>query len=89
MKDEAGRPAPAPLSYAPPEPPKRVSWLDLAGHAVFGLGVALILGGFVGKDYGWATPLGDTLRMYYPHMMMAGGFICGILLSVRIGPFLR
>ena len=83
-------PPPAtPLSYAEPDPPRRVSWLDLAGHAMFGLGIALALGGFVGREYNWGGWFGDVLREYYPHMIMSGGFICGILGSVRLGPFAR
>ena len=81
--------APTPLSYAPPDPPRRVSWLDLAGHAMFGIGLALIFGGFVGRDYNWATPFGDFLREYYPHMLMTGAFISGVFISVRLGPFAR
>jgi hypothetical protein len=82
-------PPPRTLSYAPPDPPRRVSWVDLGGHALFGLGVALVLGGFMGRDYRWSGPLGDTLMQYYPHIMMVGGFICGMLISVRLGPFQR
>ena len=99
MNDDAGKEAPrpspapsrsaAPLSYAPPEPPRRVSWIDLGGHALFGLGLALVLGGFAGKGYPFSAPLSDTLQVYYPHMLMAGGFICGLLISVRLGPFER
>ena len=82
-------PAPTPLSYAPPDPPRRVSWLDLAGHAMFGIGVALVLGGFVGRDYGFGGDFAQFLREYYPHMLMTGGFISGVLISVRLGPFTR
>ena len=92
MKDEAGKPGPAaaPLSYAPPDPPKRVSWLDLVGHAIFAVGLALLLGGFAGREYRWGNgDLSDFLQMYYPHMVMVGAFMCGLIISVRLGPFPR
>jgi len=82
-------PAPNPLSYAPPDPPRRVSWLDLAGHAMLGVGLALVLAGFVGREYAYSGMFGDFLRQYYPHMLMTGGFISGVLISVRLGPFTR
>lgn len=82
-------PAASPLSYARPDPPLRVSWLDLAGHAMFGLGLALVFGGFVGREYNWGGAFGNFLVEYYPHMIMAGAFVCGMLLSVRLGSFTK
>jgi hypothetical protein len=83
------RPTPSPLSYAAPEPPRRVSWLDLAGHAMFGLGLGLILVGFVGREYMGSGAFGELLRDFYPHILLVGGFMCGLLVSVRLGPFER
>ena len=81
-------PRPA-LPYAPADPPRRLSWLDLAGHATFGVGAALILLGLTGKECNLGGDFGEFLREYYPHMLMVGGFICGTLLSMRIGRFRR
>ena len=84
-----GEPDPpkAPLAYAEPDPRPRVRWIDIVGHLLFGVGVALILGGYCGKDYRYSGLIGDVLMEYWPHIMMAGGFLCGALLSVRIGRF--
>jgi hypothetical protein len=80
---------PPPLAYAEPAQDRRTSWPDVVGHVLFGVGVALVFGGYMGRDYRWSSFIGDLLMQYYPHVMMAGGFLCGLLISLRLGPFPR
>ena len=89
MPSEEDNPPRQPLVYAEPAADRRTSWLDVVGHVLFGIGVALVLGGFMGRDYRWSSVIGDILMQYYPHVMMAGGFLCGLLISLRLGPFPR
>jgi len=80
---------PPPLAYAEPVGDRRTTWPDVVGHVLFGVGVALVLGGYMGRDYRYANSVGDILIEYHPYVMMAGGFLCGLLISLRLGPFPR
>jgi hypothetical protein len=56
---------------------------------MFALGLALVAGGMLGREYNGTSAFGDFVREYYLHMVMTGAFISGVLLSVRLGPFAR
>jgi hypothetical protein len=56
---------------------------------LFGLGVAMMLGGFCGREYSYDGLLRDVVIVYWPHLIIIGGFLCGTLLSMRFGPFMR
>jgi hypothetical protein len=71
------------LPYAEPSSPLRVA--DLVCHVVFAAGVGLVLGGASAIFYHY-----DGLFMeWYPHIITLGGFMVGLVLSLRWGRVLK
>jgi len=71
------------LPYAEPASPLRVA--DLVCHLVFAVGLGLVLGGASAIFYHY-----DSFFMeWYPHLITLGGFMAGLVLSLRWGRVLK
>ena len=71
------------LPYSEPASPLRVA--DWVCHVVFAAGVGLVLGGTSAIFYNY-----DSVFMWwYPHIITLGGFMAGLVLSLRWGRVLK
>ena len=58
---------------------------DLVCHIVFAAGVALVLGGTSAIFYNY----GGFFMEWYPHLITLGGFMVGLVVSLRWGRVLK